>query len=250
MNLIRFALKRAAKKPAPDRIPLSGSRIGLDCYSVYILGEGKAWSILLDQVCRNGPVGRWWNGEMFEHSCCVPWSQLKDATYEFTHYVGPHQFKHSTPQSFLVSELLNIYHFRVFRNQIEQFFFNHRHLVRANRMMALRHIMERTLEDQNYQISAVMFMTELYSDHWVFHPDYKKHLSHCTLLLDSLVESGDLKKVEISYSLLPKALTTHASYEEENTRHRDSLRQQRALSWLTFALVTVGVIQLVLSKWK
>ena len=251
MNLLRFALKRAAKKPAPDRIPLSGPRTrGLDCYTVFISGEEEAWSILLDQVCRNGLVGRWWNGERFEHSCCIPWSQLKGATYKFSHYVGPYEFRHSTPQSFLASELLNTYRFWILRNQIEQFFFNRRRLARAERMTALKLILERTLANHNYQTSAVAFLTELHSDRWVFHPDKEQHRSYCTLLLDSLVESGDLKKVEISYRLSPKALLTIASYEEEDRRHRDSLRQQRALSWLTFALFAVGAIQLVLGWLK
>ena len=117
-------------------------------------------------------------------------------------------------------------------------------------MTALRLILERTLANRDYQTSAVAFMTELYSDRWVFHPDKDQHISYGRLLLDSLVESGDLKKVEVSYCLSPKALLTIASYEEEERKHRDSLRQQRALSWLTFALVTVGAIQLVLQWLK
>ena len=46
------------------------------------------------------------------------------------------------------------------------------------------------------------------------------------------------------YQVLPKALATLASYEENDQRHRDLVRQQRILGFLTFALVVVGLLQI------
>ena len=251
MNLLRFALKKAAKKPAPERIWRSGPfERGLDCYSVNFSGEGEIWRVLFDQVCHEGIIGRWFDGEKYQYSCCIPWSKLEDATCEFIHYIGPYKFIHNTLYGFLINELLCIPRFRILLNIFEQFVFNRRRLVRTERMTALKYILERTFEDRNFGTSAGLFMVQVHSERSLYHPDRDQHIFHSELLLDSLVESGDLKKDGALYRLTPKALMSIAAYEEEDRRHRDSLRQQWVLTGLTFVLILVTALPLVLGWMK
>ncbi len=85
----------------------------------------------------------------------------------------------------------------------------------------------------------------MHSNKWVYHPDKTLQIKYNELLLKSLADSGDLKidRSDFGFKLSPKALPTIADYENDMKKHQESMSQAKAMKWLTFALILVGLIQ-------
>jgi len=67
--------------------------------------------------------------------------------------------------------------------------------------------------------------------------------------LDSLVDSGELEKVNNEYVVKGAAISTIEKYEEDERRHTEAVKLQRKMFWLTvvaviFAMIQTGVIKL------
>ena len=149
----------------------------------------------------------------------------------------------------LFSEALRLHRLEIFKDRLEQRRFNRQPLVRRERLTILKIISDEALKNRDYRASSITLATQLYSNRVFFHPERTQMLNYCALLLDSLVNSRDLILENHAYRLSPQALHTMAIHEEEDRRHRDMLAQQRAVKWLTFALIFVGLIQ-AYASWK
>ena len=248
MFFMRLALGIAARHPAPDTIPRNGPRtVGLDCYTTYVHGFGGDWSLLVDKVDSRGVSGRLLYDGMYQLACTMLWPSLKGASFEFTHYIGPYEFRYDSVGSFLRAQLLSLHRYWIYRERIEQFFFNRRRLARTERIAALRLLLENALNRPQYRTSTATFLAEIHTRRSFLHPDRDRQLAYARLLLDSLADSGDLRRIDHGYEVAPRALSTLARHEEEDRRHRDSVRQQWVLAVLTFGLIVVGVIQVVVA---
>lgn len=248
--LLKYACRLAMRRPAPDRIPRSLPRAaGIDCFSFALTGRDNAWSLLVDSAQPEGVTGRWLHDESYSAPASVAWSIALDATIDCSHYIGVHEFQYNSTLHLLVREALLLPRLEVFRNRFQQNRFNRQRLVRHERIAILRVITEESLKRRDYRVSSVTLAANLYSNRVFFHPHREQLLNYCSLLLDSLVESGDLTLQNHTYGLSPGALQTIAAHEEEDRRHQDMLSQQRAVKWLTFALIFVGLLQ-AYAGWK
>jgi len=90
-------------------------------------------------------------------------------------------------------------------------------------------------------------MNQMYGRHWRYHPENERLSRYYGILLDSLASSNDLRQDGISYQLAPQGPATLATYEEDNRKHRDQVRQQKLLGFLTLWLVIVGLLQAYLN---
>jgi hypothetical protein len=96
-----------------------------------------------------------------------------------------------------------------------------------------------TLQDHDYKVSETTLPLEVFGYRWLYHPDSRVLQRHYKLLLESLCLDGDLTEVGYLYQLAPRALTTLAVHEEEDRRHKDNVKLQRALVFLTLMLIFV-----------
>jgi hypothetical protein len=247
---MRFALYIASRFPAPSSIPRNGPKtVGLNCYTTYITTEDNSHSLLLEETSRYGVTGLLLVNSRYEYRGCLTWASIKDANFEFTHFIGPYDFPYSNITAFLFAEVFGFHRYFIYRNRVEQYFFNKKRLARTERIDALRTIVERSLNNRGYNASVVGFLGEIHTNKFFHHPDKDLQLAYIRLLLDSLADSGDLIKDRdgMSYKVGSRALTTLAQYEEDNRRHHDSVKMQWILAGLTFALVVVGIIQILVS---
>ncbi|MDP2030486.1 MAG: hypothetical protein Q8K12_12675 [Thiobacillus sp.] len=205
--------------------------------------------MLADALHPAGVEGRWVDADSFVLPACIPNDILHPAQFRCTHFIGIYEFKYHSALQLLIHEFLLLPRFDIWRDKLTQYFFNKQRLVRKERINVLRLILEATVRERRFTISSVSLASRLYSNRWVFHPDKDEMLSYCTLLLDSLASSGDIVDERGSYRFAPQALSTLAQYEEDERKHRDMIRQQSALKWLTVALVVVGLIQALIT-WK
>lgn len=107
-------------------------------------------------------------------------------------------------------------------------------------------------------VNIIDLMTKLYSINWIDHPEGSEQREKLRLYLDSLVDSGELTKSNISYFVNSKAIATIAKYEEEERRHMDIVKVQKKMVILNrflvllticivfFAMIQAGVIKLPL----
>jgi hypothetical protein len=246
----RVAIRTALRKPAPGRIPRSMPRATtVDCYVVTLSGPDEEWSVLVEAMVHETVNGQWLNGDSYDGEVALLPEAEAAAKFQCTHFLGPYEFKYESPLKFVFHQWFRIPQIAVLRDRVEQYQFNRRHLVRRDRIEILRYLYETRLENASREVSSVSLATKLYTNRVFFHPDKNKMLNHCRMLLDSLVESGDLQLNGAAYSITSHALTTLSQHEEEDRRHRDMLSQQRGLKWITVALIAVGLLQAYLS-WK
>ncbi|HDZ9392160.1 TPA: hypothetical protein RUZ63_003389, partial [Vibrio cholerae] len=59
----------------------------------------------------------------------------------------------------------------------------------------------------------------------------------------SLVASNDLIKEKYGYKLSCYAMVSLSQFEQDERKHKETLKQSKAMSWLTFVLIIVGLMQ-------
>ncbi len=77
----------------------------------------------------------------------------------------------------------------------------------------------------------------------VLHPSAYEQQNRLELYLDSLVESGDLRKVNREYVVTGKAISTIEKYEEEERRHTEAVKLQKRMVLLTILIAFVAIVQ-------
>jgi hypothetical protein len=130
---------------------------------------------------------------------------------------------------------------------VDQYFFNKKKLVTKQRIDLLRLLVERRLDGHKAE-SPVDLMTALYSIKWVLHPERDTQKERVRFYLDSLVSTGELSKLDHRYELTGKALQAIEVYEEQERKHTESIKAQRAMFWLTMAIALLTAAQADLIK--
>ncbi|WP_163132981.1 hypothetical protein [Agarivorans sp. Alg241-V36] len=247
MNLIsKRIIQVILSKPAPMQIPRTGERAkSVDCNVLYVRTKDESWSMLIDSANDKGLSGKKWQGEQTDDIASIDYQELKNSnTYlDITHFYNIYDFKFSSLKAYFFRSILPINKFRVLLDKAGIFAANRKKLVRTERMETLQLILERTIDDMNYKVNAVSMMNLLHSQIWVYHPDRNRQISYNDLLLKSLMKTGELKLVDGSYQITEIALDTLSSHELELKKHKQTLNQAKAITWLTLVLIVVGVIQ-------
>jgi len=242
--LLKQAIKHALKKPAPQLIPRSLPKAArVDCFVISLNAKDSSWSVLIEGFSNRGYIGKWLENDTYASEVSILPSAVESATFECTHFIGPYEFSYKSAASMLWQELICLPYINVYQDRYSQYRFNKLNLTRLDRIAILRFVYEATLENNQIQISSITLAGRLYSNRIFFHPDKTRMFNYCRLLLDSLVASEDLELKGAMYSLSSKALISLSRYEEDERRHKDMISQQRALKWLTGALILVGLIQ-------
>lgn len=195
-------------------------------------------------VENGGFTGRWYAGEPQEGQPASI-TNLSSESFRIliTYYFGELEIQYTSAIEFIVHEKLGILWLWLGRERLTRALFNKKDLIRRDRISVLRHVLEETLRQQNFETGPSGIMTSIYGHRWVHHPEHQRTYRYYAMLLESLVGSSDLALVAHSYRLTPKALSTLSSYEAEDRRHRNEIRQQKILGALTAALVIVGAVQ-------
>uniref|UniRef100_A6VZK6 Uncharacterized protein n=1 Tax=Marinomonas sp. (strain MWYL1) TaxID=400668 RepID=A6VZK6_MARMS len=251
MNFIsKQILKYLLEKPAPARIPRSGEKaLNVDCNVVYFRSLDKRWTLLCDAVSDEGVTGSYWaNGEEF--GCVsIPFCLMGDYELDITHFYSRYDLRYGSIAQYFCKGILPVDKLKILIGKGSQFLFNKKELVRSERIEVLKLILEKELDQRQYEVSSVALSTLLYTEKWVFHPDKSRQLRYNDLLLKSLHESGELERTQYGFKLSSKALVTIAQYEEDQRKHRENISQAKSMKWLTVVLICVGLIQSFVTYW-
>ena len=241
-------IRSAFKKPAPNTIPLSGmNRLVKRDYFVIYLPEGvPGEQFILSNISENGYEGSFWNdGDNVGHKVVIPFSFAYRSRLTIVHYFKEQEFRFHGPSSYWWSRLTYLQRRRLFAERFRRWRFGKKSLARASREQVLKHVFQRTCNDRQYFVSPQSLMSENHGELWVFHPDKQSMSAYYRLVLDSLVDSGDLISPQFHYKLAPQALKTLELKDIEDAREKAAIAIQRRMVWLTLALVLVGLISLI-----
>ncbi len=112
-------------------------------------------------------------------------------------------------------------------------------------------LLRRGIIDRNSYHDLFSIVEEIYGRRWISHPRHNNILNYYAILMDSLVDAGEVQKGKYdSYRIGGKGLSTIWEYEENIRKHKDNVRQQTVLGVLTAALVLIGVGELAVQAFQ
>lgn len=165
-------------------------------------------------------------------------------TYDFQgeHFYRGFSFRTESSLRFIVNWYSSYASIVRWYDKLYQIGYNKRTLARRDRFELLIYLVERTVDDFKYSISHIGLMEELFSLRWFRHPKREQTENYYQLILNSLVETEDLKIVDQNrYALGKRALATIS----QERLAREGLGTQKAMWVLTAGLILVGIGQLV-----
>jgi len=250
--ILKLVLQYLTKhKCGEGRIPRSG-REGeeVNCYSTFLFKQEEPF-LIVEAGSDNEIKGSGWDGERFSIPKSITFTESREYQLRITHYYGLYTTKYTGLLDFILFgitkyEVLKCNVHKIFY-KTNQFIFNKRRLATPDRIELLRILIDHHFKSSGNSFSSIDIMTMIYSLKWVLHPESDSQEHKLQLFLDSLLETGEIKKVdETKYQVTGKAIVSLSKYEEEERRHIESIKLQRRIVWLTLAIVLVGLVQAII----
>ncbi|WIV98460.1 hypothetical protein [Kinneretia aquatilis] len=262
LRLANSFLARALECPCPQLVPRSGAAgAKVKCFTIYIDKGGEPY-LIVRSLSKGTLSCLEWTGSSFDKPVDVPLNVIESKDVSITHFYGYSEVQYHGVIDFALGRTLFLPYLKIRLvraiEATDQYFFNKKKLLTKQRIDLLRFLVQRQLEG-NPVSSPVDLMTGLYSVKWVLHPDRDPQQRRLHFYLDSLVDTGELRRRDHRYELTGEALKAIEVYEEQERKHTENVKVQRRMFWLTVAIVFLTGAQaglyklptlLDLSDWK
>jgi hypothetical protein len=216
-----------------------------DFFATYLELPQMGWKFLArSELPGKGYTGLLWLEDQDGRECTI----LHDAfeasgrIARIEHYYRANQFNYTSPVWFLVAQLIHRHSLSILRNRIFQGAYNHRTLIRADRIALLQYLVEQSLQTPGKHFDVISLGVQMHTIRWIFHPKREEHQAYLRLVLESLCVTGDIDRVDGSFQVNPKALATLSAYENEERKHRDDINTSRVGHRISLAIFVVGVL--------
>lgn len=242
---------RALECPCPQLVPRSGvAGAKIKCFTIYVDKAGEPY-LLVQHLSKGILSCLEWTGSSFDKSVEVALGEIESSDVSITHFYGYSEIQYKGVISFVLGRTLFLPYFKIHLvraiEAVDQYFFNKKKLLTKQRIELLQFLVQRQL-DGNSISSPIDLMTGLYSIKWVLHPDRDPQQKRLRFYLDSLVDTGELRRVNHNYELTGEALKAIEEYEEQERKHTENVKIQRGMFCLTFAIVLLTAAQAGLFK--
>ncbi|WP_305841854.1 hypothetical protein [Photobacterium leiognathi] len=134
----------------------------------------------------------------------------------------------------------------------KQFDFNAKPLLKKDRHMILKAMVEKQLVEPKTRFHRLNVMALLEGGMWLHHPNKDRDITFVGLCLESWAETGELTSEKDSgwFKVGPKAVETIERMEREEQVHNDNVKQANHIKYLTLCLVLVGVVQAIVTAYQ
>jgi hypothetical protein len=248
VRLLRGAIRIAVCRPMPERLIYGDKRN--NNYQIHLDDQDQGFRFIPKVVLPDGLEGWCFVDDEPRVDASLPNAQIARLSFKIIHHYREFTITTSSPALFIVQRLVGLPFFAAWKQRTAQLLFNRRRLARQDRIAVLRHIFDRTVERSDYRTSSIDLPGNIYGTRFWGRDDHDSHLSYYQIVLDSLLESGDLRRVEHSYVLSPKAVATLDAYETQQERHRDNVGIQRTIAFVTFVLAILATAQVGTTVWQ
>ena len=244
------AIKTGLKRKAPRSFSFSSTT---DFIVLFLKNSITDQEIILDKIDKNSFSGMVWNGERFDSPATFPIAEIDIWSLKVKRFYGYNQIEYSSLSDFLFSEITFFPQRLYFREWVYQRIYNYRTRFRHDRIDILRRLIEMHLTEakKNNGIlftgspeSVVGLLARFYSNRVYGHPNLEEISARFRLILESLAATGELEKSNIhEFKLTGLAISAISNYELEERRHRDSVKQNRLLLFVTIVMAIAAIFQ-------
>ncbi|HXC52193.1 MAG TPA: hypothetical protein VN634_15005 [Candidatus Limnocylindrales bacterium] len=217
----------------------------VNSFSVWITVAEENLKVWCHQAGDQGVVGKRLDNGTYSIEVCVPYASIDGSHVEIQHWYGLDAFHYDSIRQYVLEGLSGYDFFKLGVGRLRQSFFNRKPLIRLELMSLLRQFVKLTNAEPSFKTAPHSLVAHVSGGMRTYlHPDHIEATKHYRLLLDALVERGDLHRDHGgNYSLAPKALITLAQFEHDERRHGDNTRSANRMLLLTVALIGVGLLQ-------
>ena len=224
----------------------------MNCY-VVALDHDTSPYFIATAIADDVITGLKWNGSSYSEHESISISNLDNGSLSITHYYGLSEVTYDSIYSAAWHHITRLVYLKIciirYIESTFQYYFNKKKLVTKKRMDLLRLMMEDQLDRTHNGIGSIDLLATIYSNRLFLHPAWEEQHKKVDLYLDSLVESGELIKVNHEFVVTGKAIITLEKYEDDERRHAESVKLQKKMFWIAiigaiFAIVQSGTIKL------
>ena len=249
-------LDAALKKTSPQSVPRTGDRAkGIDCYSVYV--SDKKGTYLASEVLGSKLKVHLWDEDKQKHTIpkTLYLDKLNDLNFEVTHYHGVVTHTYTSWLTFTLAEATAIYRvlsplviawskvYVFFKFYLPRLFAGLKSIDEPNKEQVLSEIVSINRISRHQDFEASKLLQSRYGIKVVMHPDYPRLLNEWSLILESMVEEGEIAGVASRFRIKGKALTSLQSIRDEKARQKRSDRNARWMTILTLILAFTALFQ-------
>lgn len=250
-HLATWILGDVLARPCESRIPRSGSKgEAVNCF-VTAIDKGDAPYLIVQSLSNDKLSCIEWDGSSYTNTVEHPLASFRLRDFRITHFYGLSEVRYDGLVDFLLNRstawpYVRIHFVRTFAH-LDQYLFNKKKLVSKARNDLLKLLVNEALEGRT-QHESLDLMTALYSIKWYSHPEGDAVHERLEFYLESLSETGELKKVNHKYVVTGHALRAIEEYEEQERKHAESVKMQWRTFWLALAVAALTVVQAGLIK--
>jgi hypothetical protein len=254
--LVRKVLEKIIKNKCGDSIPRSGKEGAcVRCYSLSIFfSEQKQF--LIDKLDKNAVYGRWLDddGRTFRIEGHIPFCDITARSLRVRHYYGYCEILYFGFWDYIFTGWSGLdkckADVRNCCNWVVQFFYNKKPFVMKKRYEILHVLVDKHMNEDNFEFNEFSIMDMLHSNRWFEHPNAEKERRKLRLYLDSFVKSGEMtnESRSIQYRLTGKAIVSLDEYESSMRMHNDNVQLQWAMVLLSVLLFLAAIVQAGLIK--
>lgn len=251
LKFARSILTRVLSQPCDSRIPRSGEKgEAVNCYVTAI--DRGAEPYLIIQGMRDDVLSCIeWDGKAYKLEKLIPLAALDLRELRITHYYGLSEVSYKGDLDYIFNRAVAWPYIKIhtvlFLSKFDQYLFNKKKLVTRQRKGLLKFLVNQAI-DGNADYEILDLMTELHSIKWYSHPQGGESQRQLDFYLESLVETGELRKVDYKYRVTGKGLQAIEEYEEQERKHTESVKVQRWAFWVTVAIAGLTLVQAGLVK--
>lgn len=252
-KLCRTFLPRLLSRGCESPIPRSGSAgARVNCFSISVDKAGEPF-LLVDGLENETLTGLEWDGSSYSQESTLPLDEVDPQDIFIRHYYGLATIKYTGIADLVWGRLTGLPYLKVhidrLRNRFGQFRFDQTRLVTKQRIHLLRLLLEKQFQSADDIIpkpvifDSMELMRTLYSERWILHPEGSVQHQKVMFYMNSLAETGELSKSTSGYKLTGSALKTIEEFEEQETKHAESVSMQKRMFWLSVVILVLAVVQ-------
>ena len=256
MNLLTHritnsVLRTVLSRRCGSRIPRSGDRgSAVNCF-VTAIDKGDEPYLIVQSLEADQIGCIQWDGNSYSIPCSFPLTDFGPNDFRITHYYGLSEIRSSGIFDYVVNRMsrwpyITVHTVRLL-DSFDQYLFNKKKLISKERKSLLKVLVNEAL-DGHPAHETLDLMTVLYSIKWFSHPQGSDAQLRLEFYLNSLVETGELKKVDYKYVVTGQALRAIEEYEEQERKHTENVKIQSRALCVAVAIAALTVVQSGLVK--
>ncbi|MFK3647378.1 hypothetical protein ACI2IY_02940 [Lysobacter enzymogenes] len=169
------------------------------------------------------------------------------ASVKIKHYFGLYNIEWSSWGDFSFDQLSRWTYLKIYlqktRNRIISVYIRTTKKITVERIMVLKAVYVRQMESAD-SVGSMDILHAVYGDSFYLFPNVDAAYDWVNAMLKSLVETGELRDVDVlNYEVTGKGVAAIEKFEEQERKHKEAMAIQRGMLFLTVALMFFAMIQ-------